>query len=92
METFALVGLMVLLLLLVAASLFTKWQIACVRKTGAQRIAILDEIKGAMGTDRFDAMLEEFQGVDFERHMKALTFRKNPFDLYGPLIKEAMSK
>lgn len=64
------------------------WLIICARKTAEQRIAVLECLRHRAIT--WGPLMRALEGVSFERHLRALMFRRDPWALYDPIVLDAI--
>lgn len=64
------------------------WGMVCGRKTGEQRISVLECLRHRPVSA--GVVLHALEDVTFERHMWALMLRRDPWALYDPIVRDAI--
>jgi hypothetical protein len=73
------------LVLLVAVWGVGLWGMRCIRKTGRQRVRLLDYI---FSQPNWPVLLAQFDAVDFDDHLFSLATFRDPMRLYANSLRE----
>lgn len=82
------VAMFVVQLACLLLSCFSVWVIICTRKTYEDRVKVLECLRHRVMT--WGHLMAELERVTFNQHMWAVVFFRDPWNLYDPIVLDAI--